>query len=36
MKLAILFLVAKFGCANIAAKFYDMNLLHSGVVVYLS
>ena len=35
MKLAILYLVAKFACANLAAKFSAVNLLNSGVVIYL-
>ena len=28
-------LVAKFACFNYAAKFYAVNLLNSGVVIYL-
>ena len=35
-KLAISLLLAKFACFNLAAKFYDVNLLNSGVVIYLS
>ena len=34
-KLAILLLLAKFGCANLAAQFSAKNLLNSGVVIYL-
>ena len=35
-KLAISFLLAKFTCFNLALKFSDVNLLNSGVVIYLS
>ena len=35
-KLAISFLLAKFACFNLAAKFYDVKLFNSGVVIYLS
>ena len=35
-KLAISLLVAKFTCANVAAKFSAVSLLNSGVVIYLS
>ena len=35
-KVAISFLLAKFPCANIAAKCSTVNLLNSGVVIYLS
>ena len=35
-KLTILFLLAKFACVNFAAKFSGINLLNSGVVIYLS
>ena len=31
-KLVIPFLLAKFACANLAAKFFDVNLLNSSVV----
>ena len=34
-KLPILFLIAKFACANILAKDSSVNLLNSGVGVYL-
>ena len=34
--LAISFLLAKFAFFNLAAKFSAVNLLHSGVVIYLS
>ena len=36
MKLPISFLLVKFGCANLAVKFSAVNLLNSGVVIYLS
>ena len=32
----ISFLLAKFACFNLAAKFSDVNLLNSGIVIYLS
>ena len=35
MKLAISFLLAKFTCANLEAKFSSVNLLNSVVVIYL-
>ena len=35
MKLAISFLLAKFACANLEAKFSSVNLLNSVVVIYL-
>ena len=35
-KLSISFLLDKFACANLAAKFSAVNLLNSGVVIYLS
>ena len=35
-KLAISLLLAKFVCDNLAAKFPNVNLLNSGVVIYLS
>ena len=35
-KVAISLLLAKFVCANLAIKFCDVNLLNSGVVIYLS
>ena len=35
-KSAISFLLAKFACAYLAAKFLAVNLLNSGVVIYLS
>ena len=35
-KLAISFLLAKFGCVNLAVKFSAVNLLISGIVMYLS
>ena len=35
MKLSISFLLSKFACANLAAKFSAFNLLNSGVVTYL-
>ena len=35
-KLTISFLLAKFVCANLGAKCSDVNLLNSGVVIYLS
>ena len=35
-KLAISLLLAKFACANLAAKYFDVKLLNSGVVLYLS
>ena len=34
-KLAVSFLVDEFACASLAAKFYAVNLLSSGVVIYL-
>ena len=34
-KLSILFLIAQFACANIAAKDSSVNLLNSGVEIYL-
>ena len=34
-KLAISLLVVEFACANLAAKFSAVNLLSSGVVIYL-
>ena len=36
MKLAISLLFATFACANLAAKFSDVDLLNSSAVVYLS
>ena len=35
-KLTISLLLAKFACVNFAAKFSGINLLNSGVVIYLS
>ena len=35
-KTAILLWLTKFACANLAAKFSTVNLLISGVVIYLS
>ena len=35
-KLAISLLVAKFACVNFAARFSAVNLLNSGVLIYLS
>ena len=35
-KLAISLLLAKFACLSLAAKLSDVNLLNSGVVIYLS
>ena len=35
-KLAVLPLLAKFACTNLAAKFIGVRLLKSGVVIYLS
>ena len=35
MNLAILPLVAKFACFNLEVKFSAINLLNSGVVIYL-
>ena len=35
-KLAISLLFAKFAGANLAVKFYALNSLNSGVVIYLS
>ena len=34
--LAISLLLAKFACFNLAAKFSDVKVLNSGVVIYLS
>ena len=34
-KLAIQLLLAKFACFNLAAKFSDVNLLNSGIIIYL-
>ena len=34
-KLAISLLLAKFACANLASQFSAVNLLNSGVVIYL-
>ena len=36
MKLAISLLLAKFPCLSLEAKFSAVNLLNSGVVIYLS
>ena len=36
MKLAISFLLVKFACFNLAAKVSAVNVLNSGVVIYLS
>ena len=36
MKLAISLLVAKFACANLAAKYSAVSLLNAGLVIYLS
>ena len=35
-KLTILLLLAKFACFNLAVIFSNVNLLNSGVVIYLS
>ena len=35
MKLAKLYLLAKLACANLTVKFSAVNLLNSGVVIYL-
>ena len=35
MTLAISLLFAKFCCANLAAKYFAVNILNSGVVIYL-
>ena len=35
-KLGISFVLAKFACFNLASKSSDVNLLNSGVVIYLS
>ena len=36
LKSATSFLLAKFACFNLGAKFSDVNLLNSGVVIYMS